>query len=173
MWLRVIMVIMIVLGYRSTGEAQTCLDSIKASTPDSAIVDNGDSTVSDTRTGLMWKQCIEGFSGADCTEGSGVTYTWREALLLAESINAGGGFAGHADWRLPNSKELASIVELKCYDPAINSALFPNQPSFGVWTSSVYAGDSSSAWGVQFSYGQDYHYSRSTSYYVRLVRGGE
>lgn len=173
MWLRIIMVTMLIFGCRSMCEAQTCNEYIAASAPDSVFIDNGDSTVTDTRTGLMWKQCVEGQSGADCAEGSGTTHTWQEALLAAESANTGKGFAGYTDWRLPNGKELASLVEMRCYGPAINTTLFPNQPSFGVWAGSAYGGDASSAWGINFNDGNDYFHDRTSYYYVRLVRGGE
>jgi len=60
------------------------------------FVDNGDGTVSDQATGLMWAQ-------ADSSK----TLNWGEALAYAESLRV----AGHADWRLPNAKELQSIVD--------------------------------------------------------------
>jgi hypothetical protein len=60
------------------------------------FVDNGDGTVTDEATGLMWQQ-------AD--SGSGMQ--WEEALAYAEGLS----LAGHDDWRLPNAKELQSIVD--------------------------------------------------------------
>ncbi len=59
-------------------------------------VDNGDKTITDKATGLMWSQ-------ADSGEGM----EWEEALAYAESST----LAGHNDWRLPNIKELQSIVD--------------------------------------------------------------
>ncbi|MCI5228088.1 MAG: DUF1566 domain-containing protein, partial [Candidatus Electrothrix sp. AX2] len=100
---------------------QTCrTDFIPASTPDSQLVDNGDGTVTDSKTGLMWKQCLEGLSGSDCATGSAESFTWQEALQQPGVINHAGGFAGYTDWRLPNINELISIVEEQCYNPAIN-----------------------------------------------------
>ncbi len=60
------------------------------------FVDNGDGTITDRATGLMWMQ-------AD----NGVGVTWQDALAYAEGLE----FAGHDDWRLPNAKELESIVD--------------------------------------------------------------
>lgn len=60
------------------------------------FVDNGDSTVSDLATGLMWQKADDGI-GRD----------WEEALAYAENLE----LAGHNDWRLPNAKELQSIVD--------------------------------------------------------------
>jgi hypothetical protein len=61
-------------------------------------VDNGDGTITDRATGLMWTR-------AD----SGKPMDWRQALAYAESLK----LAGHEDWRLPNVKELQSIVDYR------------------------------------------------------------
>lgn len=60
------------------------------------LVDNGDGTVSDLATGLMWQQADDGTSR-----------NWQEALAYAENLE----LAGHSNWRLPNAKELQSIVD--------------------------------------------------------------
>ena len=60
------------------------------------FVDNGDGTITDNAAGLMWQQADSG-SGMD----------WENALAYAESFT----LAGHDDWRLPNIKELQSIVD--------------------------------------------------------------
>ncbi|MCI5114223.1 MAG: DUF1566 domain-containing protein [Candidatus Electrothrix sp. AX1] len=163
--------------------AQTCkTDSIPASTPDSQLIDNGDGTVTDTKTGLMWKQCLEGLSG-DCS-GIADTFTWQQALLQPGTVNANGGFAGYTDWRLPNIQELNSLVEEQCYEPAINLTYFPNTPTYlsntptsyvwFVWSGSPDADNSDvtfhSAWNVNFTNGDSGAYNRTDSYAVRLVR---
>ncbi len=61
-----------------------------------SFVENGDSTVSDLATGLMWQQTDDG-----------IARDWQEALVYAEVS----GLAGYNDWRLPNVKELQSIVD--------------------------------------------------------------
>ena len=61
--------------------------------------ENGDGTITDRATGLMWTQ-------ADSGEG----LNWEEALAWAEARNKE-RFLGHSDWRLPNAKELQSIVD--------------------------------------------------------------
>jgi hypothetical protein len=68
---------------------------------------NGDGTVSDLATGLTWMQ-------AD----SGRKLDWGQALAYCESLS----FAGHDDWRLPNAKELHSIVDYKRSPSATGSA---------------------------------------------------
>ncbi|OOZ38542.1 hypothetical protein BOW53_15155 [Solemya pervernicosa gill symbiont] len=104
----------------------TCPPNLTLTTPDSRFTDNGDGTVSDELTGLMWKQCSEGLSTTTtaCDTGGSATYGWQSALGQAWTVN-GVGFAGNNDWRLPNLKELASIVEQGCHEPSINETLFP------------------------------------------------
>lgn len=60
------------------------------------FIDNGDGTITDSATGLMWQ-----------TADDGVTRDWEEALSYAENLE----YAGHDDWRLPSVKELQSIVD--------------------------------------------------------------
>ena len=150
--------------------AQTCRDDIPASAPDSRFSANGDGTVTDKATGLIWKQCAEGLSGADCLTGGATTFTWQQALQHAEAAV----FAGSSLWRMPNKKELASLVEQRCHFPAINSRFFPNTPTGTVfWSSSPLANSPSSAWYVGFSYGYVYFSNKNYALYVRLVRGGQ
>jgi hypothetical protein len=147
--------------------AQSCEDHIAATAPDSRYLDHGDGAVSDEQTGLMWKRCSEGQGGADCGAGSATGYTWSEALQQAEASTA----AGYDDWRLPNIKELASLVEMRCYDPAININYFPNTESAHYWSSSPYAGYSGSAWNVGFGSGSGGGNGKGNRLAVRLVRG--
>lgn len=157
----------------ATAYAQTCkTESITASAPNSRYTDNSDGTVTDNTTGLMWKQCPEGASGAGCATGGASTYTWQQALQQAQTVDNGAGFAGHTDWRLPNRKELHSLVEVQCASPSINAVLFPNNPSNLFWSSSPYANDPTTAWSVYFSSGLDNYNYKTNAYYVRLVRGG-
>ncbi|MCP4705890.1 MAG: DUF1566 domain-containing protein [candidate division Zixibacteria bacterium] len=72
-----------------------------------SFTDNGDSTITDNATGLMWTQYD-----------SDSTIIWEEALNYAENLE----FAGHSDWRLPDVKELQSIVDYTRSPGATNSA---------------------------------------------------
>ena len=157
----------------ATVASAACNSSIPASTPDSQLVDNGDGTISDMLTGLMWKKCMEGVSGSDCAAGAAAFFTWQQALERPGTVNSGEGFAGYHDWRLPNIKELTSIVEEQCYDPAINLNRFPNTPSSYVWSGSPYAYYSFDAWNVYFYNGFSNYYYRSGVSQVRLVRDGQ
>lgn len=158
-----------------TYAAQTCLTgSIFPSTPDSQLIDNGNGTISDKKTGLMWKKCMEGFSGNNCELGSLGLFTWEMALKQPDYINDAGGFGGYFNWRLPNIKELYSIVESQCKDPAINLNRFPNTPSLSdsaVWSNSPDAANSTASWTVNFNSGYINGSSKRTMLnQVRLVR---
>ena len=109
-------------------EAQNCSTDplANASTPASRFIDHGNGTVTDNKTGLMWQKCADGQYGALCDQGSPATYTWQNALQRAKSLNSTSGFANYADWRMPNIKELYSLVEITCAEPAINLAIFPS-----------------------------------------------
>lgn len=132
------------------------------------LVDNVNGTVSDNKTGLMWKKCLEGtvYSNGDCT-GTAAVYTWSDAL----DQGASSVFAGYTDWRLPNIKELQSIVEEKCNSPAINDkTTFPATPVASVnWSNSPRSG-TQKTWTVNFQYGVVSSADRTDSNHVRLVR---
>ncbi len=156
-------------------------DHISASTPMERF-DLVDDTAHDLHTGLTWQRCAAGqvWNGSGCA-GPAATYTWEEALALA-----GNG------WRLPNVKELQSIVEAQCYGPAINVAVFPDapdtlrtdfsstQPQNGYWSSTpswtktgldeignaIYE----NAWFVDAYEGYGFTAAKQTKNFVRLVK---
>jgi len=114
----------------------TCINventSIPPSTPTSSFSVLGDGTVLAPRTNLMWMRCLVGqtLSGGVCT-GTASLFTWANALNAAKAQNV----AGHNDWRLPNVKELLSILEDRCNSPALNADLFPISELFTAWSS--------------------------------------
>lgn len=151
--------------------AQTCRSEseIPSSTPTDDFTDHGDGTVTHQSTGLMWMKCPLGQSGVDCSSGTAGTHNWGEALQTADTT----AFAGYFDWRLPNKNELFSIVERRCYDPAINASVFPGTGSSDFWSSSPGAAYSGNAWYVLFYGGYAYRYNRYDYQQVRLVRSGQ
>lgn len=173
--MRVFFLILCCMSFAATTSAvQICkTTSIPASTPDGQLLDNLDGTITDSKTGLMWKQCLEGVKKENCEISPPSNFTWQGAVKQPGTVNANGGFAGYQDWRLPSIKELGSIVEKQCSDPAINLTRFPNTPSSDLWSGSSYAGNSGGAWGVLFYNGSSSIYPRSFKYAVRLVRGGQ
>ncbi|WP_201245725.1 DUF1566 domain-containing protein [Halochromatium salexigens] len=148
----------------ATHAERTCNEVVVATAPDSRFRDNGNGTVTDRETGLIWKQCAEGLSGTGCATGSAETFSWQAALLRA---------ADSDQWRLPNKNELASLVERRCYDPAINEDFFPNTPSNWFWSSSPYASNSYSAWHVNFVHGGVDYGSKYGGERVRLIMRAE
>ncbi|CAK0769344.1 exported hypothetical protein [Gammaproteobacteria bacterium] len=172
--------LMLALSPLTGWATQTCSATVPASTPNSAFTDPIPGTVTDTTTGLMWKRCPEGQTFVpgtintrlDCS-GDVQSYTWQQALQRPKVHNDDGGFAGYTDWRLPNIKELASIVEDKCYDPAINMLKFPGTPSANFWSSSADVSHPSAAWSVSFVEGSSaFGDDQSHQYPIRLVRAG-
>ena len=67
--------------------------------------DNGDGTVTDRATGLTWLQIDSGYLKAGPKKDGRMN--WQEALRWCEDLD----YAGHSDWRLPNAKELQSLVD--------------------------------------------------------------
>lgn len=156
-----------------------CRDFIPNSWDDSRYrkeVIAGDSIVTDIQSGLIWKQCSEGLSGEGCDFGMVENVTWQGALEIAKLLNQSSGFAGYLDWRLPNLKELNSLLALNCSSPSINVNLFPNTlhtNGINYWTSTP-SFISNTSWGVDFFWGETNTKLRSSDFnVVRLVRGGE
>lgn len=132
---------------------------------------NADGTVLDTATGFVWKRCLEGqtWTGQTCT-GAAIRYTFDQATALTGKES----FAGHNDWRLPNIRELLSIVDDTVSGNAIDRVAFPSgNVSLIWWSSSPDANGTTHAWNVYFNDGYSYSSFRNNSYSARLVRGGQ
>jgi hypothetical protein len=117
--------------------------------------DNGDGTVTDTVTRLMWQKAVA----------AGI-FTQPQAVAFCPTLT----LATHSDWRLPTIIELTSIVDLGQSSPSINVTFFPTPPAAAFWSSSPVAGSPSLAWGVFFYYGDTLGDDMSLSYDVRCVR---
>lgn len=160
----------------STQVEADCNSDITPTKPNSIYVDHGNGTVTDTETGLMWMKCSLGRSGANCEAGTYSNLNWKQALDAAQSANDGAGTFGYTDWRLPSVNELISLTELACYDPAINTALFPATLSGYYWSSSPYT-DDNEAWFLDFASGQESvsapSSAKGSTNRVRLVRNSQ
>lgn len=168
----------LMLGFFFTQlQAQTCRDEIPASTPTERFALHGDGTVTDNQTSLMWQQCYVGQSGEKCTTDNPQEITFKDAFYWSVALtHTNTPFAGYSDWRLPNIKELLSIVEVKCHSPAINLTVFPDgslQLYSYVWSSTPSMNDSSDAWLVDFNLGNATSLGRGYLARARLVRNGE
>ena len=77
-------------------------------------MDNGDGTITDTKTGLMWEKLSDDGSIHD----KDTAYTWANAFAVkVATLNGGGGFAGHTDWRVPNVQRAGEPGEPRGVEP--------------------------------------------------------
>jgi hypothetical protein len=136
----------------------------------SSFKDNGNETVTDLTTNLMWQQCSAGYSTVTttCDTSSGtILYTWENAITYCEGLMVG----GFTDWRLPNIKELKSIADMAIYNPTINVTYFPNPAASFYLSSTTEASWSGAAWTVNFASGVASSQIKANTFYVRCVRG--
>ena len=153
--------------------------------------DNGDGTISDLNTGLMWEKKSMDGTDHDVTK----VFPWSSLFQATiwdwiDAINTevanGIGFAGFNDWRIPNVKELQSIVNYGTFGPAVDPAFHNNEsPGCTVltcsatavarayWSSTTIAVAAAiDAWDVEFVNGVVTGGLKSDSFFVRAVRGG-
>ena len=145
-------------------------DNMLATSPVIQFEQHDDGTVTDKNTGLMWQRCLVGQTGVDCAADAAKTFSWAEALLYPGLKTGQSALAGYQDWRLPNIRELASLVELQCSNPAINLTLFPNNGVGHLWSSSPYRFYPHYAWFLDFADGIFIYGDRQYKKFVRLVR---
>ncbi len=127
-------------------------------------------TVTDTVTGLVWQRCTAGLSGSNCAIGTASFYTQSDAASYCQSLNLGGWSTG---WRLPNVKELQSIIDVREFNPSIDATAFPVTPSEAFWTSSsviMYGTPYASLVGFRSGYNTSTYYYTANNYRVRCVR---
>ncbi len=140
--------------------SQVCDTSLLASSPTHSFSISPLGTALDHKTNLEWKMCAEGqsWSSGECT-GLPTYHNWQQALDRPNALNASEGYAGKFDWRLPNIKELATIIEHRCSNPSINQAVFFE-----------YNEDEAFSWGLDFALEFLQRYQRWQILQVRLVR---
>ena len=180
------------------GRVDGAADGINAALSGMRFVDNGDGTVTDNQTGLVWEKKDGADGVADSTDPHDADnfYRWSVGSVgpsgevftsflgtLNDCPSVDGstvtrGFAGHCDWRLPTIAELDTIVDTTVPgcgggNACIPAIFGPTNASF-YWSSSMVGGNSSFAWGVNFFVGGPAStLGYKTSHYsVRAVRGG-
>ena len=145
--------------------------------PSPRFTDKGNGTVTDNLTKLIWLKNANAFGAR----------TREQALSDANTLASGsaglrdGSKAG--DWRLPNKKELESLIDFAYYNPALSSASGKSQwvsgdafigvQSIFYWSSTTYSINSSNAWGVDLRDGGVYAGNKPGTYYVWPVRAGK
>ena len=122
----------------------------------SHFADNGDGTVTDPRTGLMWAK--------ETLPGGRMTYD--EAVKACKALR----LAGHQDWRLSNVQELFALADRSRHSPAIDTGFFPNTENDWYWTGTLCEWDPSCAWVVGFYNGLAGNALRYYAAFVRAVR---
>lgn len=154
--------------------------------PNPRFTDNGNGTIADNLTTLIW------LKDANCPAASRI---WTTALNDVGELNSAGTMNGNncgdtsnagsnqTDWRLPNIRELFSLVDFAFLNPAISNAAgtgngsgsdpFSNfQTTSLYWSSTTTAGFSSFARGVDFDFGNVNGVVKSSVLFVIAVRGG-
>ncbi|MEI7672820.1 MAG: DUF1566 domain-containing protein [Deltaproteobacteria bacterium] len=111
-----------------------------------------DGSIHDGAKAFTWcdkNTATNGGNQGICGTGTGNSATDTEAFIKALNDSKFGGFS---DWRMPNVKELESIVDMGKFNPAISTAWFPNTVSslYFYWSSTTYGGSDYSAWCVNF-----------------------
>jgi hypothetical protein len=182
------------LAFPATGQT-TCWDStgaviegggtghdgdIRAGAPLS-YTDNGDGTITDRNTGLMWEKKSDDGSIHD----KDTTYLWADAFVVHVATLNSTVFAGYTDWRVPNVKELQSIIDYErarpAVDPVFNDSCSPGctvttcscTAASLYWSSTSYAPFPNRAWYVFLTDGYvSFGFKDSDDLHVRAVRGG-
>jgi len=163
-----VLMLMVYLFFINNAMA-VCKSSILTSTPDNRFSINENGTILDHETSLIWMRCSLGqeWDGITCT-GTARYSAWSAALIYAENHI----YANSSNWRLPNIKELATIIDKACFTPAINGNIFPKTAAFNYWSSSPHVDIRLIAWIVNFGSGyiSGSPNSPSNVAYIRLVR---
>jgi hypothetical protein len=147
-----------------------------------SFTDNGNGTVTDNNTGLVWQKCSMGQNNDASCSGTANYYNWYQASGTYDasynpstiSVCGSLSLAG-TGWRLPSKKELVGIVDysIPYPGPTIPQTLFPNTASSGYWSSTTGASSTSDAWLVDFYDGYVVYINKGATFYVRCVRGGQ
>jgi hypothetical protein len=173
-------------GYYKKGVAWPSLSDTPAS---ARFTDSGKGTVTDNLTGLIW------LKNANVPA---ATRTWVQAFSDVAELNASGTMNAHpagdtsapvdthqTDWRLPNVKELSSLIDWAYNVPALSNAAgtakwtsededsFTGVQSDNYWSSTTVASSTAGAWCVHLSAGNVGSYDKAFGKYVWPVRGGQ
>ncbi len=129
-----------------------------AAWPDPRFTDNGDETVTDNLTSLMWTK-----------NANMAINSWEEAKSYCEDLS----YAGHDDWHLPDRNELSSLIDRSKHNPALPGGHPFSDVQNGYWSSTAYSGGTSFAWFVSLNVGVVNGGVKTDTVVVWPVRGGQ
>lgn len=189
-------------GAVSLGEVQQCVSNfLGASNPAPACplatdhyTDNGDGTITDNQTGLMWAQKTQGNSYPngvdrltdagnafnsviDMNGGLAASYSSQSCSTISVdgASSSPVGFAGYCDWRMPNIEELKTIVDLNAPGCGVGSpcidSIFGLTLTTYYWSASSFPLAVQTAWATDFIFGGSTYLPRGNQYAFRAVRG--
>jgi hypothetical protein len=148
--------------------------------PDTRFTDNGNGTITDNLTHLIWDKNANRFERQSWSEACAKCNALAEGAEGAEEL-ADGSVAG--DWRLANIKEYQSLIHYGVSGPAVpdtdgtgkwtDDEPFNDVISFIYWSSTTYALSTSHAWSLHFNDGEVYVGNKTNSRHVWCVRGGQ
>ena len=135
-----------------------------ATEPAMSMTSNGDGTVTDLITGLVWEARDESAVSA---------VSWEAAITFCEGLD----YSGKTDWRLPNIKELSTLIDLtKSTGVKFNQTLFPTMKNAVYWSSTTAPSGSTWAHEIDLNTGGSfttYDKTNTTWDYVKCVRAGD
>ena len=160
-------------GGQSAAAQQAC-QGATSSLPSARFHDNGDGTVTDAESKLMWMRCSSGQQkqGQRCV-GAADRFGWTDAQHHADKINRDGA-AFFNDWRVPALRELATITDRGCQNPRTNLAVFPGTPAAPYWSSTARPDEKDGERVLALSFGAEgvMLARKDERFHVRLVRTG-
>lgn len=142
-----------------------------------SYTDNGDGTITDNNTRLMWEKK----TSDDTIHDQQAMYTWADAVAVHVATLNETAFAEYTDWRLPNIRELQSILSYEKFGPAVSPVFVMGcvagctacscTTSSNYWTATSFAPDPKFAWFVDFSGATVNRDGKTQINRVRAVRG--
>lgn len=168
------------LAWQRNSQTFIIVDSVNTGLPVPAarFHDNGDGTVTDTETNLMWekKTNLDAFPNFANLHDANNTYDWEtanDAWINAVNAEGGTGFARYNDWRVPTRQELQRIVDDTRFHPSIDPEFGPTRDGY-YWTSTPFVHQPDyAAWLVDFGRGEVLERVTRFELTVRAVRGGQ
>jgi hypothetical protein len=156
-----------------TVAAERCETAVRESPATAArFQDNGDGTVTDRVSRLMWTRCSAGqeWTAGNCA-GAARSVDWAGAAAVARDVNRQGALF-FSDWRVPQLRELATLVAPACAAPRVDLTVFPGTPAEFYWSASTRPGEATPARVYALSFGGEgvLAMPRSEQNHVRLVR---